>query len=115
MGHRLGVLFHPRFWLRIYPICHAWSDALEIILDAAEMGDIEIVQGERVAKIGKQSVWIGGYPHAYGSQYPGPDKLPRRKTALRLSRVLALAAARRAIEADLIPTSPSPENVGGTS
>ena len=45
---------------------------------------------------------------------PGPDKLPRRKTALRLSRVLALAATRDAIGADLIST-PSPENVGGAS
>ena len=71
MGHRLGVLLDPRFWLRTYPICHAWSDALEIILDAAEMGDIAITQGKYVAKIGGQHIWVGGFAHAYGSQKPG--------------------------------------------
>ena len=91
MGHRLGVLFDPRFWNRVHPIDHAWSDALEMMLDSVEGGEAELVRVNKFyVRIGAVPIWISNFPYSYGKRFDS-DQLPRRKTVLRLAHAVAMA------------------------
>lgn len=90
---RLGVMFDPRFWARTDRVSSLWDSSLNRLLDAVERGDVAVSVGHfRAVFADKVEVWIENWPYAYGRPCPngaGPySVLPRRKTALRLRRVL---------------------------
>lgn len=87
--HKIGVLFDPRFWLRVQRVSHEWSDELDRAMDR---GDPITSCGRFYCKVGQIEVWIENWPYGYGNLFVsglnGVLPLPRRKTALRLRRYI---------------------------
>lgn len=86
---RLGVLFDPRFWLRLFPVDHEWSDELEALLD---MGEPARTLTPWRAQIGKLFLWKATFPYAFGQKVSDTGAyilaIPRRRVALRLHRAI---------------------------
>lgn len=86
LGHILGVIFDPRFWIRNHEVSDKWSDKLEQLMQSG--APVEIYD-DYLVKLGGFKIWIRNWPYAFGSQYKysfGP--LPRRKTAIRLRKYI---------------------------
>ncbi|WP_290494454.1 hypothetical protein [Hyphomonas sp. UBA4494] len=98
---RLGVLFDPRFWMRTHNVDDDWDRTLAAALYLVEHNakTIEDVT-DYSATVAGMKLWVGNWPHAFGSLYHVPNGmqvLPRRKTAIRLrEHIIARASADRA-------------------
>ncbi len=86
MGDFFYRLMRPRHWLRHHPTSLAWD---AFVLRAISAGEVRRLR-EHVAHVGGKAVWVGNYPYAYGSPYPG-EVMPRARTVDLLAEALAVS------------------------
>lgn len=80
----IGVLFDPKFWVNIKPVCLVWDARLNELMDTNEIkrfGAFEVdIDGVRV--------WTANYPYSFGAMMYGGSAavtgIPKRKTRIRL-------------------------------
>jgi hypothetical protein len=89
-----GVIFDPRFWLRNYPTCHAYSHEIEALMDEGVLPTPRCIKRGGViytVMFGGVEIWIENWAYGFGAIYPNGECSSftmRRRTALRFRRLL---------------------------
>lgn len=79
------ALFHPNHWISNYPSDEMVDEYINKIIDEDLIVDFDSYKAR--TKDGLR-VWVGNYPHCYGSLYKTTDLLPYRRTRAKLKRYL---------------------------
>ena len=80
-------LLRPRHWVRNYSYDENWDAFVRQSISDQKI----VVKCEKIAMLSGVPVWIGNYPYAYGTPYPGSYAMPSAQTvdALRSAIVLS--------------------------
>lgn len=81
----LYFLFKPRFWLGLYPVNLIWDKHLNDLMDKKATVTWMSPYGVR---LDNTEIWVGNFPHAYGSEYKYDAFMPRRITRIRLQNYI---------------------------
>ena len=84
---RLGVLFDPRFWIRVESVSREWGETVEKLMDEYEPRYVD----RYTIFLGDTQVWVESWPFAFGRKWRGAfvdSPVPPRRTAIRLRKLI---------------------------